>query len=69
MRRPRQDAALHRHDRVASGHVVLRKAATPGFGVELSGGLKSERVRVRAVAFGSPGLRRDASRDGDAVVQ
>ena len=38
---------------VEGGRVVLRKAANPGYGVELSGGSKSDLLQVRAVAFGN----------------
>jgi len=48
---------------VQGGQVVLRKAANPGYGVELGGGTKSDRLQVRAIAFGSAGSVRDASRD------
>lgn len=51
---------------VQGGNVVLKKTSTPGYGVELSGGIKSERVQARAVAFGSPALAREPSRDRDA---
>jgi hypothetical protein len=50
---------------VQGGQIVLRKAANPGYGVELGGGTKSDRLQVRAVAFGSAGSARDASRDRD----
>jgi hypothetical protein len=50
---------------VQGGQVVLRKASAPGYGVELAGGSKSERVQVRVVAFGSAGTPRDAARDAD----
>jgi hypothetical protein len=50
---------------VDSGRVVLRKAASPGYGVELSGGSKSDLLQVRAVAFGDSTDTRDASRDRD----
>ena len=45
--------------------MVLRKAATPDYGVELGGGMKSERLQVRAVAFGSAQTPRNALRDRD----
>jgi hypothetical protein len=35
---------------VQNGQIVLRKAANPGYGVELSGGSKSDLLQVRAVA-------------------
>ena len=50
---------------VNGGRVVLRKAANPGYGVELSGGSKSDLLQVRAVAFGNSTETRDASRDRD----
>ena len=50
---------------VNDGHVVLRKAANPDYGVELGGGTKSERLQVRAVAFGDAQSPRNASRDRD----
>jgi hypothetical protein len=50
---------------VQGGQVVLRKAATPDYGVELGGGMKSERLQVRAVAFGSAQTPRNALRDRD----
>jgi hypothetical protein len=50
---------------VQGGRVVFRKAANPGYGVELGGGTKSNRLQVRAVAFGSAGSARDVSRDRD----
>lgn len=45
--------------------MVLRKAANPGYGVELSGGSKSDLLQVRAVAFGNSTETRDTSRDRD----
>jgi hypothetical protein len=50
---------------VQDGRVVLKKASSPGYGVELSGGTKSDRLQMRAVAFGSPSVARDTSRDRD----
>jgi hypothetical protein len=50
---------------VNGGRVVLRKAANPGYGVELSGGSKSDLLQVRAVAFGDSTETRDTSRDRD----
>lgn len=50
---------------VNGGRVVLRKAANPGYGVELSGGSKSDLLQVRAVAFGNSTEMRDAGRDRD----
>lgn len=50
---------------VRGGHVLLRKAANPDYGVELGGGTKSDRLQVRAVAFGDAQSPRNASRDRD----
>jgi hypothetical protein len=50
---------------VENGRVVLRKTASPGYGVELGGGVQSDRLQVRAVAFGGAGAARDARRDRD----
>lgn len=50
---------------INGGRVVLRKAANPGYGVELSGGSKSDLLQVRAVAFGNSTEMRDTSRDLD----
>lgn len=50
---------------VNGGRVVLRKAANPGYGVELSGGSKSDLLQVRAVAFGNSTEPRDTNRDRD----
>lgn len=50
---------------VNGGRVVLRKAASPGYGVELSGGSKSDLLQVGAVAYGNSTEPRDASRDRD----
>lgn len=50
---------------VTGGRVVLRKAANPGYGVELSGGSQSDLLQVRAVAFGNSAETRDTSRDRD----
>jgi hypothetical protein len=50
---------------VQDGRVVLKNASSPGYGVELSGGTKSDRLQMRAVAFGSSSVPRDASRDRD----
>jgi hypothetical protein len=45
--------------------VVLRKAANPGYGVELSGGTQSDLLQVRAVAIGLATDSRDMNRDRD----
>jgi hypothetical protein len=50
---------------VDGGRVVLRKAANPGYGAELSGGSKSDLLQVRAVAFGNSTDARDTTRDRD----
>jgi hypothetical protein len=50
---------------VEGGRVVLRKAASPGYGVELSGGSQSDVLQVRAVSIGNPADARDTSRDRD----
>jgi hypothetical protein len=50
---------------VRDGRVVLRKAANPGYGVELSGGSQSDLLQVRAVGIGNPTETRDMSRDRD----
>lgn len=50
---------------VEQGRVILRKAASPDYGVELGGGLQSDRLQVRAVAFGGAGAARDGRRDRD----
>lgn len=44
------------------GKVVIRKPATPGYGLELAGAQGSERFQVRAVAFSA---QRDTQRDTD----
>ncbi|QOZ36437.1 hypothetical protein [Bradyrhizobium sp. CCBAU 53421] len=50
---------------VQNGQIVLRKAANPGYGVELLGGSKSDLLQVRAVGIGSSAEIRDRSRDRD----
>jgi hypothetical protein len=45
--------------------VVLRKAANPDYGVELSGGAQSDLLQVRAVGIGNPSEARDLVRDQD----
>ncbi|GKX63735.1 hypothetical protein SOASR032_23040 [Pragia fontium] len=44
------------------GKVVIRKPATPGYGLELGGASESERFQIRAVALAE---QRDVSRDTD----
>jgi hypothetical protein len=50
---------------VNGGRVVLRKGANPGYGVELSGGSKSDLLQVRTVGIGNPAEVRDVHRDRD----
>jgi len=50
---------------VQNGQIVLRKAANPGYGVELLGGSRSDLLQVRAVGIGSSAQGRDANRDHD----
>ncbi|WLB52779.1 hypothetical protein [Bradyrhizobium japonicum] len=50
---------------VQNGQIVIRKAANPGYGVELLGGPRSDLLQVRAVGIGSSAEARDASRDHD----
>jgi|SRR5271165_623452 len=50
---------------VEGGRVVLRKAASPGYGVELSGGSQSDLLQARTVRIGNPGETSDVSRDRD----
>jgi len=50
---------------VQNGQIVLRKAANPGYGVELLGGSRSDLLQVRAVGIGSSAEARDANRDHD----
>ncbi|UVO35823.1 hypothetical protein KUL72_31570 [Bradyrhizobium arachidis] len=50
---------------VQNGQIVIRKAANPGYGVELLGGSRSDLLQVRAVGIGSSAEARDASRDHD----
>src|SRR6185312_8367596 len=45
--------------------IALRKAANPGYGVELSGGEQSDLLQVRAVGIGNPVEARDSVRDRD----
>ncbi|WP_027556305.1 hypothetical protein [Bradyrhizobium sp. Cp5.3] len=48
---------------VQNRQIVLRKTTNPGYGVELSGGSKSDLLQVRAVGIGSSAEARDANRD------
>lgn len=50
---------------VAGGRGVPRKLATPGYGVELSGGSQADIMQVRAVGIGNPTDARDVGRDKD----
>lgn len=50
---------------VQDGRIVLRKAANPGYGVELSGGAQSDLLQVRAIGIGDPAEGRDPLRDRD----
>lgn len=50
---------------VTGGRVVLRKPASPGYGVELSGGSQGDIMQVRAVGIGNPTETRDPVRDRD----
>ncbi|MBI5263862.1 MAG: hypothetical protein HY852_18795 [Bradyrhizobium sp.] len=50
---------------VKDGRIVLRKAANPGYGVELSGSAQSDLLQVRAVGIGDPAEARDPLRDRD----
>ncbi|WP_342709837.1 hypothetical protein AAFG13_36280 [Bradyrhizobium sp. B124] len=50
---------------VDNGQIVLRKAANPGYGVELLGGSRSDLLQVRAVGIGSSAEIRDEIRDRD----
>lgn len=50
---------------VKDGRIVLRKAANPGYGVELSGSTQSDLLQVRAVGIGDPAEARDPRRDRD----
>jgi hypothetical protein len=45
--------------------IVLRKPATPGYGVELGVPPDADRLQVRVVAFAPTGAARDTSRDAD----
>jgi hypothetical protein len=47
------------------GHVMLRRAADPTMGVEMSGIHSAERVQIRPVRFGQAGTAGDKSKDRD----
>ncbi len=49
----------------AAGSMVLRRAANPEVGLEVSGGTANERLQLRPVRFAVPGTTGDASRDRD----
>ncbi len=49
----------------AAGRMVLRRAANPEVGLEVSGGTDNERLQLRPVRFAEPGTTGDASRDRD----
>lgn len=51
---------------VDEGRVVLRKAARPDYGVEISGDMATARVQMRAVAFTDGLAGPDPTRDKDA---
>jgi hypothetical protein len=53
---------------VDQGRVVLRKAAQPDYGVEISGDPAGARMQMRVVAFGDESAA-DAARDQDAETQ
>jgi len=44
---------------VKNGKVILRRAASPGYGVEIASGAAAERLQVRAVNFGGSDDARD----------
>lgn len=48
-----------------AGRMVLRRAANPEVGLEVSGGTANERVQLRPVRFAAPGTAVDPSRDRD----
>jgi hypothetical protein len=49
-----------------SGHLVLRSAARPDYGVEVSAVTGAERMQMRPVAFEAGGVGPDPARDRDA---
>ncbi len=49
----------------AAGSMVLRRAANPEVGLEVSGGMANDRLQLRPVRFAAPGTTGDASRDRD----
>lgn len=52
---------------VEDGKVVLRRPAQPGYGVEIAGGVRSDRLQMRVVAFAEAGG--DKIRDRDAETR
>ncbi len=54
---------------VDQGRVVLRKAAQPDYGVEISGNPAGARMQMRVVAFGDDAGAADTVRDQDAETQ
>jgi hypothetical protein len=51
---------------VRDGRVVIKRAAQPGYGVEIGGKVESGRMQMRTVAIRSPNTPADAMRDKDA---
>ncbi len=51
---------------VQAGHVVVKRATQPGYGVELAGNPDAGRLQVRVVAFRSATTNPDRVRDEDA---
>jgi hypothetical protein len=50
---------------VKNGRIVLRRAASPDYGIEIGGGADADRLQVRAVGLGTKDVPRDAARDRD----
>lgn len=50
----------------SDGRIILRKAARPDYGVEITGDLTAPRVQMRAVAFDGDSTEADPMRDKDA---
>jgi len=51
-----------------NGHVTLRSARRPDYGVKLSGGKEGGAMQFRAVGFGRPDPARDAGRERDVEL-
>lgn len=51
---------------VRDGRVVIKRAAQPGYGVEIGGKVESGRLQMRTVAIRNPSTPADAVRDRDA---